>query len=462
MARSAGGRLGALLAALAALLWLQLAQSLPSCPAESDPDAALEAEAEESALLQIQLTVSEHHHAHVPVAGGQLHRLANATAADAGPPESARGAQQAAANASEAQAAKPATRAEGSPTLAFVTTSPATPAVPALAETASVLAATLGQGAQQSEAEVARATQTGVAKATAAQPLNATEIVDDVAEVAAAAVVQEAPPAIRSRGGWMMFTFGVLSSGIIFYIIQRLWSYTAKAVGLAIEFGVETFDRSIIGVDMEIGKLSVNLCEGNVVMHGFKMRNPDSYNSDHLLECKKVRVDIDMCRLLFSGFREIRVEALYFKRVDIIYEKSWKSSNIHDVLEFLRGPGTDTKAGGMAQSALSPRADPPESASLPGVEPAMGATGSMRRRKPKHEYKLTLEKVDLEDIAFRAQAQMLGGRGARVSVPDISYDHFTKEMGEHYIEFIIKNLLKTVLKSIAANVMGQSVANKCL
>lgn len=93
----------------------------------------------------------------------------------------------------------------------------------------------------------------------------------------------------------------------------------------------------LLGVQVEVGGLSVDLNEGVIVVHGVTVLNPVGYASPYLLKVRKVHVDLDAWVLVRSGLRNIKVRRLLLRGVDVVYDKSPRSSNLNDVIAFAAG-----------------------------------------------------------------------------------------------------------------------------
>jgi len=218
-----------------------------------------------------------------------------------------------------------------------------------------------------------------------------------------------------------------------------LWALAAF-LGRSIKFGIETCDRLFIGTDVTIKRLETNIFQGVIVIDGLEIENPKEgkYNSQYLLRAGLVHIDLDVTALICSFFRHIKIEKIEFKNVDVIYEKGWTSSNVQDVLAFLKGRGRDP-GGAEGQEGDSE-----------GKETAASTT------------QITLHEVVVEDVGARLQAQVLGDRGCRVSVGDIVYKDFAEEVGESTAGPIIQVLLKSVLKTVIVNAVGKQVGERCM
>jgi len=218
-----------------------------------------------------------------------------------------------------------------------------------------------------------------------------------------------------------------------------LWAL-ATFLGRSIKFGIETCDRLFIGTDVTIKRLETNIFQGIIVIDGLEVENPKEgkYKSQYLLRAGLVHIDLDMAALICSFFRHVKIEKIEFKNVDVIYERGWSSSNVQDVLAFLKGRGRDP-GGAEGQEG--------------GGEVKEAASSATQ---------ITLHEVVVEDVGARLQAQVLGDRGCRVSVGDIVYKDFAEEVGESTVGPIIQVLLKSVLKTVVVNAVGKQVGERCM
>jgi len=231
-----------------------------------------------------------------------------------------------------------------------------------------------------------------------------------------------------------------------------IW-FLSRLLGQTVAAGIETFDRSLLGVDVEIGSIYPSIMYGILDVQGLVVKNPEGgkYDSEYLLQAKKVHIDIDMLRLFCSRFKHVKVEKLEFRDVDVIYEKGLKSSNIQDVLNFLAGDGKK-----------DPEA-PPEATKAVKSVPKDEAEAEAETATPtKSDVEVTLHEVKIENVGARAQMKLLGGRGIRVAIADISYRDFTEDVGTSAMDDVIVLLLKSVLKSVLANVIGKKYGDRCM
>jgi len=248
------------------------------------------------------------------------------------------------------------------------------------------------------------------------------------------------------RDFWLLLVIIVESTVLLFTIgIPFVIWLLAYVLGRTIKVAIETFDRLVIGTDVTIKDLRTNVFTGVVSIEGLEVRNPTAatckhckevYNSKYLLKAGIVHLDIDMVALFCSFFRHFKVEKIEFKNVDVIVEKGRSSSNVQDVMNYLAG-NNGTAAAEDNDTCAEKVVDDPAKAS---------------------RTQITLHEVAVEDVGARLEAQMLGGRGMRVSVGDIRYDDFAEEVGESTVGPIVQVLLKSVLKTVAVNTLGKNIA----
>jgi len=228
----------------------------------------------------------------------------------------------------------------------------------------------------------------------------------------------------------------VLICAIIFY-------FGAMVLGYSIKSAIETFDRRFLGVDIEIGDLSVAICSGRIDMHGFQVKNPEGYKSPYLLNASTVVIDLNTTAFLTSFGNRIEVDILEMKDIDCIveYDKAFGgTSNVDRVMEFLNHESK------------------PSEKKAKQVESTVNETGKAPPKKAASK-EVVVHKVLFSDIGARV-ATKLGG--VRVAVGDIKLDDFSKEVGAHLLEDVVYFIMKTFTKTLLVNITGKSFADKFL
>ncbi|CAE8656242.1 unnamed protein product, partial [Polarella glacialis] len=217
-----------------------------------------------------------------------------------------------------------------------------------------------------------------------------------------------APP---TRMGWVVLVaLGlILVSGPLF---SHCMNSTISAI---VHKAIERFDKRHLGVDIDVGHITSHLGRGYVSVHNFVIHNPEGgvepydasagifcypvshrkCKSPYLLNARDVVIDVDVWMYIRSFGKRIEIENIVFRHVDLICEKTWSSSNIHEVLGYLEAK---IQGGG--------------------------------KKEKKQQTELVLRRVVVEDVGLRVEAQMLGGFGMRVESSDIKYHDFATEVGE--------------------------------
>lgn len=265
----------------------------------------------------------------------------------------------------------------------------------------------------------------------------------------------------ESLGWWMIRT--ALSKHALVWIIavesvilfctlagpMLLWMMT-RVLGETVEAGIETFDKSLLGVDVEIDTITPDVVKGKLEVAGLIVKNPEEgkYASPYLLKAERVVVDVDMQKLFLSSFKHVDIERLEFKNVDIIWETvipKQNKSNIQDVLDFL------------SQHEKKDTSNPLE------TKPVMKAPKAVEK-PAQSATQVSLHQVLIQGVGARAQSKTLGGRGMRIALADLSYRDFEEDvgLGAGAMDDVIVILLKSVLKTVLTNVVGKRFGERCL
>jgi len=214
--------------------------------------------------------------------------------------------------------------------------------------------------------------------------------------------------------GFVVFILGFVLGAVMCGLLPIVGYAVARAICKRIERGVEASDKASLGVDIDIGKLSVNLYEGYIEIHGFTVFNPPGYSAEYLMKAEAVNVDIRMAMLLCSCFKTVQIDKIVFSGVDVLYDKSWSSSNIDDVINATRVSETE--------------AEKPE-ASCKGYAAC------------------TMREVLFEDVVVR---QPMGGANLALTAADLNIQDFTSEFGESRLHAAASEVLRRLLMRAVA------------
>lgn len=191
---------------------------------------------------------------------------------------------------------------------------------------------------------------------------------------------------------------GLLAAGFF-----SLWYLS----GAMIKEAIEHFDVSFLGVDILMESLDVNVFTGKVKLNGISIHNPGGYATVWLLKADAIKIDLLPSSLIFSFGKHVVCNSVLVDGISVIYERSWTSSNLADVLGFLN----TAKMG---------------------------------------EFKVTIHKVDVADIRGKATSSLFTGVNVPLDVQDMHYDDFTSQVGKMGVAGVIKTLLTRILENVIA------------
>merc|ERR1719161_1635515 len=99
-----------------------------------------------------------------------------------------------------------------------------------------------------------------------------------------------------------------LSITLVILLIATLLS-SAKAVGMAVKMGIESCDKTYLGVDITVGKANLSICEGYVNVAKLVVHNPEGreWKSKYLMRIDQMVVKIALCRLIRSKGNEFEI-----------------------------------------------------------------------------------------------------------------------------------------------------------
>jgi len=171
------------------------------------------------------------------------------------------------------------------------------------------------------------------------------------------------------------------------------------------------FDSSLLGTEVHIGDMNLDLASMAIVVNDLLLENPKGgknvWKSEYLLKADKVQIDVEGEKFVFSMGKEMLVENVHAEGVSIIYEPTLRSSNVTDFLHYL--------------------GEPPE------------VDGDLE---------VMLKKVAIKGVGLKVHVHSIG---PHVELADIHFEDFAKENhGATGIMHIVHILLGTLLKSAAA------------
>jgi hypothetical protein len=116
----------------------------------------------------------------------------------------------------------------------------------------------------------------------------------------------------------LCFAAAVLISALVAY---KTWDSLDKIIELAIE----SYSSNILGAEVQIEKVQVNITEGQASLHGLHIANPDGYKTDYAMQLNLVKVRLDFESLASDV---IVINEVMLERPSIIYEMASGGSNL--------------------------------------------------------------------------------------------------------------------------------------
>jgi len=208
------------------------------------------------------------------------------------------------------------------------------------------------------------------------------------------------------QGGRSLVVGLVMTLVVVFF---ALLLSSAKVIGLAVKFAIESCDQLLLGVDLTLKHAALSVCKGYVnvsdlIVHqpveeivyerdasgtlvGRKTGKINSWDKNYIFKVKKVLVKIDMWRVIKSRGKEFEITDLNFSGISVNIEKptmSTKQANsnmdyITNHLESYFGtpvsPGDHDAAEGPASTNAASASDSPPQLDAAPEAAAQSKTG---------------------------------------------------------------------------------------
>jgi len=248
--------------------------------------------------------------------------------------------------------------------------------------------------------------------------------------------LEEQPVAI------LMVVWTTLATVLCILVFFALIWYHSRIWGKAFEVGIETYDRNLIGVDVEIESMTVLPFTGRIEVKNLAVKNPKNYKTPYLLTSQSCMIDLNMGSLACSWGRNVTVDKLHFTGADVTIEKSWTSTNVQDVIKFVKNGEEEAKKEAEKEKNVV-------------VDREVDADADSAKGDSDNDKKtvVTLKEVFIRDLGVRFAASMLRGASVRIECSDIEYNNFTEEVGPSMVDDVARFLLATVLKIVAAKAL---------
>lgn len=122
-----------------------------------------------------------------------------------------------------------------------------------------------------------------------------------------------------------------LFSFILFFAaILIVYFFGSTLLNKSIKTGVETFGPKVTQTPVRLDEVKLSVLSGNGLLSGLYVGNPEGFKSENIFALGQVEVDI-VARSLLSD--EIVINKIYIQKPHISYEKTFKSSNLKELLK---------------------------------------------------------------------------------------------------------------------------------
>mmetsp|Transcript_108465 Transcript_108465/g.317326 ORF Transcript_108465/g.317326 Transcript_108465/m.317326 type:complete len:325 (+) Transcript_108465:56-1030(+) len=219
---------------------------------------------------------------------------------------------------------------------------------------------------------------------------------------------------------------------------SKAHSSRGDLLGEAVQKVMSELGNDLLGVQVRVDSMEVDPLHGNIELHGLTVDNPEGFKSAYLLHADKVLLRIDMLKLITSLGSTVDVDEINLENVDVIYEETLTTSNIHTVIK--KAP---------EGSEESERDDEGEAADE-------DATPCNRKGLA-----LTLHKIRLRDLGAQVFASLAAKPGPRLALGDLECQGGSSARGAEAAEvahLAFATLLKSILASIASKRRGDGLA----
>uniref|UniRef100_A0A7S4V8E8 Uncharacterized protein n=1 Tax=Alexandrium monilatum TaxID=311494 RepID=A0A7S4V8E8_9DINO len=167
---------------------------------------------------------------------------------------------------------------------------------------------------------------------------------------------------------------------------------------------IEHFDMAFIGTEVTLDTVKFNPYSGHFKAMNTTIYNPEGYTCSCLMQADLLAFDLSMGPFLLSLGRHVVVNNVLIDGVHVNYERSWTSSNVGDVLDYLNAEGSG-------------------------------------------HFKVIMHRLSVSNIHARATTMLLNGLGVTAGVKDIEFADFAREAGGMGAVGILKRVISTILNS---------------
>lgn len=101
---------------------------------------------------------------------------------------------------------------------------------------------------------------------------------------------------------------------------------------IALKTGIEKAASKALGVEVSISDLDVSIFSGTASITGVKVKNPQGYNIENLLELDRVDIKANLSSMLSQT---VIVQSVHLDGMNVSLEQKGLSNNLKDVMDFI-------------------------------------------------------------------------------------------------------------------------------
>jgi hypothetical protein len=262
---------------------------------------------------------------------------------------------------------------------------------------------------------------------------------------------------------------------------------SAKVVGLAVKFAIESVDDTLLGVQITIRAAALAICRGYVNVNGLVVHNPepsegepaDKWESECLASVESLVVKINIGRLICSLGKEFEITTIELHGVHVNFEKKQLiggNSNVGEVVDHLNRVtgGEETLDAESKKKKSEKDAEAAKQAAEIAKKKEHDAKANKQGDKEQEVFvpQIIIHEISIRDI--RAAA-LVKGVACLVAVKDIEFPDFMQHLGDTstgagkaqagakimglIVGVVMGSIMKSVLLSVQEN-MGKDLAKK--
>merc|ERR1712183_135357 len=130
-------------------------------------------------------------------------------------------------------------------------------------------------------------------------------------------------------------------SWVCLILVVALFLSSAKVIGLAVKFAIESVPPDLIGCKITVAKAILSIFHGYVNVGGLIVSNPlredAHWESKYLLKAENMKVKMNLVKVITSLATEFEIESVVLHGVEVCYEKHSYSqpSNVQEIIDYV-------------------------------------------------------------------------------------------------------------------------------